>query len=205
MPFIRKICMVTHRATSHVLFVPRYEVPVRRALNPPDIKVSVQTMDVGSLPRSEIIEVSSAEEAFEDLRSRVAALGGDARSVYPTLDDFRREFDATLRRDRVEINKKTGETRLVREDTEDKTLDWEPLREITGVNDELAKALAASGLSSIHAVAGAELDSLESIPGIGPSTAESIRSSARSIAGGGSKAGGEDTGGPFQPQTPPKG
>jgi predicted flap endonuclease-1-like 5' DNA nuclease len=166
---IRKILLEIKRECSHIVECPRFEVAVRRAVNPPDTKFRIHSRNPADCADSNYAEYSDWKHAWGELKSEFGSIVND---VFDAVT-FQEEFEATVERD--------GE--MVAPDMSEVINDnWEPLTDINGVGDDLAQKLFKSGLQSIQAVANADLDDLEAIDGIGVALAKRIRKNARELA-----------------------
>lgn len=165
---IRKILLEIQRECSHIVECPRFEVAVRRAVNPPDTKFRIHSRLPKDCTDANYATYDSWKDAWAELRSKFGAL---VQEVYDPVT-FQDEFDATVERDGDGVAPEASE--VIHDN-------WEPLVDIDGVGEDLAKKLFEAGFQSINAVAGASLDDLEAIDGIGASSSKRIRDHAREL------------------------
>ena len=163
-----KILLEIRRNTSIMIEMPRYEVAVRRAVNPPGTKFTIHTRPAGDLSPDSFVDFADWREAWADLRARYKTV---ANEIYDATT-FQDEYEATLARDGEGVQQNPAELTHS---------EWEPLMNIAGVTEELAKAMFADGLQSIHAVAAASLDTLEALPDSSITKSLEIQASARKL------------------------
>lgn len=149
--------------------VPRYEVAVRRAVNPSGTKFKIHTRAHASLPADSFVEFDSWRDAWRDLRGRYPAQV--LNEVYDSVT-FQDEFEATMARDGEGVAQNPAEVSHA---------NWEPLLAIKEVDETVAAAMYAEGMQSVYAVAAATLDELEAIPGSSVAKAAIMQSHAREL------------------------
>jgi len=165
-----KILLEIQRTTSHMVEVPRYEVAVRRAINPKGTKFRIHTRAVATLTEDCFVEFNNWKEAWAELRSRFGSIVTD---VYDPVS-FQDEYEATCERD--------GEG-AVQNAANLLQSSWEPLAEIPGIDEAMAKELFADGIQSVQSVATVSLDELEAINGFSVVSAAKIQEAARTLSG----------------------
>jgi hypothetical protein len=164
-----KILLETVRSTSHFKDMPRYEVAVRRAVNPPGTKFKIHTRAKKDLVDDDFVSFEDWKDAWRDLRARYNPQV--LNEVYDAVT-FQDEFEATCARD--------GDG-AIENPAEISHTNWEPLLAIKEVDESIAQALYADGMQSVYAVAAATLDELEAIPGSSVAKAVNMQKHAREI------------------------
>ena len=166
---IRKILMEMVRETSHIISCPRYEAQLRRQGLKDDITVRIHSINPATAVPSDYYEVEDWNEAWREVRQKF----GPVVTQLFDAESFRAEFDATVKRDAEGVTPPSAEVVAT---------DHMELCKIKGVHESLAERLFRAGIVSIAHVASASLDELESVQGIGPASAVSIRNNARALS-----------------------
>lgn len=162
---LTKLYAIFARKTSTVRKIYRFEAQVLKAAYP---KHNFKLQAIPAKHRiADDVGNFDVESAFAYLRSTYKGKDGNpgpVQQVYSDREDFRKDFEACVAREAGTVDVDTGS--------------FIDLMEIDGVGEDLAKELQAAGLSTIQEVAEADLDTLESVKGIGPSTAITIKRDA---------------------------
>jgi len=164
MATFKKLLVTYRRKTSTSARVFRFEVPLLK-LKHEKFELSVSSIPVDQLDIESDIQDFDAVTAFAYVRQIYTP--ELVSKIYADRISFEDDFEACVQRELGTVDVETG--------------GWQDLEKIDGVSTALAKALHSAGLQTIQAVAEAELDALEAIRGIGPSSAILIKRSARTF------------------------
>ena len=188
---IKKLGLLIPRKSGGAKRVFRYEIPLLKRMWSsqlgPDDKIEIQPIPE-HMGEIRFGHITSAEDEYKRLSVEYAVHGKHAtplfERIYTTFADFKEDFDLCIKRDAVDTEAEVPVIESVRTQhppEADGLVGASDLERISGVGTDLAVKLLQAGITSIKHVALSELETLEAIDGIGPSTAASIHAEALKI------------------------